>query len=172
LCGSRYLITDTDIKKHVEPHRAELESSQISIQYYDPAFFSSLSDDTPIPKSRHENITMESLRDLMYTSGTTGLPKGVTISTGRVLLAGYSIAKYLGLKPEDRMYTCMPLYHGAAHSLCTTPCISAGSTVVLGRRFSHKTFWPEVAASGATHVQYVGELLPVSTQRAHKPIRA
>ena len=158
MCGSRYLITDADIKDHVEPCRAELEGSKISIQYYDSAFLASLSDNTPIPRSRHENITLESLRNLMYTSGTTGLPKGVTLSAGRILSAGYSVAKYLDLTPENRMYTCMPLYHGAAHSLCTAPCINAGSTVVLGRRFSHKTFWPEVATSGATHIQYVGEL--------------
>ena len=56
------------------------------------------------------------------------------------------------------MYTCMPLYHGAAHGLCTTPVIHAGATIVLGRKFSHKTFWPEVAASKATIIQYVGEL--------------
>ena len=118
----------------------------------------SLSDKTPIPESRRENISVESVRCLIYTSGTTGLPKGVVMSTGRELLVGYKTAQYLGLKPEDKMYTCMPLYHGAAHGLCVTPTIHAGSTVVLGRRFSHKTFWPEVAASGANHIQYVGEL--------------
>lgn len=52
----------------------------------------------------------------------------------------------------------MPLYHGAAHALCMTPAIHAGSTVILGRKFSHARFWPEVAASRATIVQYVGEL--------------
>jgi len=52
----------------------------------------------------------------------------------------------------------MPLYHGAAHGLCTTPCIHAGATIVLGRKFSHKTFWPEVAQSQANIIQYVGEL--------------
>jgi len=52
----------------------------------------------------------------------------------------------------------MPLYHGAAHGLCTTPSIYAGSTIVLGRKFSHKTFWPEVAKSRANIIQYVGEL--------------
>jgi acyl-CoA synthetase (AMP-forming)/AMP-acid ligase II len=101
---------------------------------------------------------MESIRSLMYTSGTTGLPKAVILSTGRELLTGYGVAKYLDLKPEARMYTCMPLYHGAAHGLCVTPIVHAGSTIVLSRKFSHKTFWPEVAASNATIIQYVGEL--------------
>ena len=142
----------------MEPCRSELEDLSVKIQYYDPSFFASLKDDTPIPESRRENITVESVRGLIYTSGTTGLPKGVIMGTGRELLVGYTTAKYLGLKPEDRFYTCMPLYHGAAHGLCTTPSIHAGCTIVLGRKFSHKTFWPEVAKSKATIVQYVGEL--------------
>ncbi|EOA81872.1 long-chain fatty acid transporter fat1 [Exserohilum turcicum] len=158
LCKSRYLIVDTDIKANVEPSRAELEEADIKILYYDPSFFASLSKSAPIASSRHENITLESTRGLMYTSGTTGLPKGVSISTGRELLTGYVLANQLGLKPADRMYTCMPLYHASAHGLCTTPSIYAGSTVVLGRKFSHKTFWPEVVNSGAVIIQYVGEL--------------
>ncbi|KAF1840754.1 long-chain fatty acid transporter-like protein [Cucurbitaria berberidis CBS 394.84] len=158
LCNTRYLITDADVKSNVEPCRTELEGLGTKIQYYDPVFIASLSDTTPIPESRRENISVESVRGLIYTSGTTGLPKAVVMGTGRELVTGYTVAKYLGLKPEDRMYTCMPLYHGAAHGLCAVPTIYAGSTIVLGRKFSHKTFWPEVATSGATHIQYVGEL--------------
>lgn len=73
-------------------------------------------------------------------------------------MTGYSAAKHLKLTPEDTMFTCMPLYHGAAHALCATPVIHAGATIALGRRFSHKTFWPQVAASEANIIQYVGEL--------------
>ncbi|KAH7414152.1 long-chain fatty acid transporter-like protein [Phaeosphaeria sp. MPI-PUGE-AT-0046c] len=158
LCGARHFIADNDVKNNVEPCRSELEELGIRLQYYDPSFLASLQDTTIIPETRRENITIESTRCLLYTSGTTGLPKAVVMGTGRELTTGYSVAKYLNLKPADRMYTCMPLYHGAAHGLCTTPCIHAGATIVLGRKFSHKTFWPEVAASEATIVQYVGEL--------------
>jgi acyl-CoA synthetase (AMP-forming)/AMP-acid ligase II len=48
--------------------------------------------------------------------------------------------------------------HGACHGLCISPCIGRGAAVVLSRKFSHRTFWPEVHRSGATHLQYVGEL--------------
>ncbi|KAF2463380.1 long-chain fatty acid transporter-like protein [Lindgomyces ingoldianus] len=158
LCESRYLITDADVRNNVEPSRSELEDLGVKIHYYDPSFFASLKDNTFIPEYRRENVTIESIRGLIYTSGTTGLPKGVIMSTGRELLVGQMTANYLGLKPQDRIYTCMPLYHGAAHSLCTTPSIHAGCTIVLGRKFSHKTFWPEVAKSQTTIIQYVGEL--------------
>ena len=95
--------------------------------------------------------------------------------TGRDLNTGRSVAQYLKLKPSDRMYTALPLYHGAGHGLCITPSIHAGSTVVLSRKFSHKTFWPEVSASDANIVQYVGEMCrylihapPHALERAHK----
>lgn len=106
----------------------------MKIEYYSPSF-ASLKDDSPIPESGRENATLDSVHYIIYSSGTTGLPKGVTITTGRELMIGHNTAEYLGLKPEDRMYTCMPLYHGAAHGLCTTPSIHAGSTIVLGRKF-------------------------------------
>lgn len=78
--------------------------------------------------------------------------------TGRYLNTAKAMAEYLRLQKTDHFYTCLPLYHGAAQGLCTTPVIWAGASLTLGRKFSHKTFWPEVSRSGATHLQYVGEL--------------
>ena len=78
--------------------------------------------------------------------------------TGRDLNTGRAVGDYLKLKIGDRMYTPLPLYHGAAHGLCVTPSIHGGSAVILSRKFSHKTFWPEVNASKANIIQYVGEL--------------
>lgn len=80
------------------------------------------------------------------------------MSTGRSLITGRNMAKYLKLKPGDKFYTCLPLYHAAAQGLCCNPVVAAGASMRLGRKFSHKTFWPEVSESGATHLQYVGEL--------------
>ncbi|KAH7095664.1 long-chain fatty acid transporter-like protein [Paraphoma chrysanthemicola] len=175
LCGTRHLLTDIDVKKSVEPSRKELEDLNVKIHYYEPSFIASLTDTTPIPESRRETISTESVRALIYTSGTTGMPKAVSMGTGHELTIGHTIAKYLELKPGDVMFTVMPLYHGAAHGLCTTPVIHAGATIALGRKFSHRTFWPEVAASEANIIQYVGELCryllngpPNPYERKHK----
>jgi acyl-CoA synthetase (AMP-forming)/AMP-acid ligase II len=51
----------------------------------------------------------------------------------------------------------MPLYHSSAAVLGFITTITAGTTFALGRKFSTKTFWPEVRASKATVIQYVGE---------------
>ena len=80
------------------------------------------------------------------------------ILVGRHLNTAKNVSEYLKLKPGDKMYTCLPLYHGAGQGLCTTPTIFAGSSMRLSRKFSHKTFWPEVYESKANRLQYVGEL--------------
>lgn len=77
---------------------------------------------------------------------------------GRHLNIARSMAEYLNLKPGDKFYTCLPLYHGAAQGLCTTPVVFSGAAMCLGKRFSHKTFWKEVCESRANRLQYVGEL--------------
>jgi acyl-CoA synthetase (AMP-forming)/AMP-acid ligase II len=156
---SRYLISDQDISHLVAPCQSELEAMNVKCIFYSPSFLASLSDASPTPEERRKNLNPVSLRCLIYTSGTTGMPKATVMWTLRELSIGFGIARYLKLQPgKSRMYTCMPLYHGAAHGLCVTPSIHAGSTVVLSRKFSHKTFWPEVSTSNATIIQYVGEL--------------
>lgn len=130
----------------------------MQIRYYDDNLVDSCLDTTPLPPSRSAGIQATDLRQLIYTSGTTGLPKATVITAGRWINTARSMALYLNLKPGDKMYTCLPLYHGAAQGLCTLPIIYAGASVALGRKFSHTTFWPEVVASGANRLQYVGEL--------------
>jgi acyl-CoA synthetase (AMP-forming)/AMP-acid ligase II len=158
LVGSRYLLAEKAIENLVEPCRDNFEADHVQIQYYDDDLVSSCLDSTPLPVSRTSSIQPTDLRELIYTSGTTGMPKATFISAGRWINTARGMALYLNLKPGDKMYTCLPLYHGAAQALCTTPTIFAGSAMSLGRKFSHRTFWPEVFASGANRLQYVGEL--------------
>jgi len=171
LCESCYLISDTDVRSLVDPCRDQLEAANCSIIYFDQALFASFQSDnayaTVPPADRHAGILPTDTAGLIYTSGTTGLPKGTIMLRGRELNVGRGSSLYLGLSQHsktrrdrgpDRMYTCLPLYHGAAHGLCVTPSIHAGTTVVLSRKFSHRTLWPEIHATQSNILQYVGEL--------------
>ena len=102
------------------------------VVYFDQHLLSTLTNDAPTPNSRRSGIMPTDVKNLLYTSGTTGLPKAAIMPAGRELVIGRSTAHYLQLKPSDRFYTCMPLYHGTAHILCLNPSIHAGCTVVLG----------------------------------------
>ena len=159
LCNTRLLIADRDMHAKVSPCDEELQGAGIQTVYFDADFLASLRDDSPLPVARRSGIKPDDIRTLIFTSGTTGLPKAMIINTARELNTGRAIGEYLALKPnESIMYTCMPLYHGAARALCVTPTIHSGSSVALGRKFSHRTFWPEVRACRAQTIQYVGEL--------------
>lgn len=158
LSDARYLLADRDTRNLVAPCDEELSRANVQTVYYDTNFISSLTNTTPVPQSRRSGFKPDSPLSLIYTSGTTGLPKGTIMVRARELSTAYGVANYLKLKPGVRMYTCLPLYHGAAHGLCFTPSMFAGSTVILSRKFSHKTFWPEVRSSKADILQYVGEL--------------
>ncbi|KAI0869001.1 fatty-acyl-CoA synthase [Hypoxylon argillaceum] len=170
LSSSRYLITDRAMEKLVAPVEPKLKDEGVDVTYYSPTFIETLKDTTPLPKERQVGIDPAGIWALLYTSGTTGLPKGVIFPRSRALLLGRGVAGYLPLKPGDRMYTCLPLYHASALALAMLPVLSSGATLVLGRKFSHATFWPEIHASGTTHIQYVGELCRYLVNAAPGPL--
>lgn len=78
---------------------------------------------------------------LMYTSGTTGRPKGVTLSHANLIAGGQNVMMGHELSECDRALCVLPLYH--INGLCVTllgPLVSGGS-IVLPQRFSTSAFW-------------------------------
>jgi len=110
-----------------------------------------------VPNSERGNQQRHNMAMLIYTSGTTGLPKAAIMSWGKASMGSNFTSRWIGLKATDVLYTAMPLYHSAASVLGIGPILRAGGAVCISQRFSHKTFWPEVRASKATLIQYVGE---------------
>ncbi|KAI4859256.1 acetyl-CoA synthetase-like protein [Hypoxylon rubiginosum] len=109
------------------------------------------------PDSLRSGQLSKDLAILIYTSGTTGLPKAAIVSWGKLTLAASFVAKWLGTKPSDIFYTCMPIYHSSATVMGMAHCLEAGCTFAVGKKFSTKTFWKEVRQHNATVIQYVGE---------------
>lgn len=95
---------------------------------------------------------------LIFTSGTTGLPKPVKITNRRWCLAALAAAAGGNLKPRDTIYCCMPLYHASAMLIFVGGAIIGGSRLAISPRFSASTFWGEIRKYGATVVGYIGEM--------------
>lgn len=112
---------------------------------------------TRAPDSERGNQQANSMAMLIYTSGTTGLPKAAIMAWGKAFTGSKFANGWIGIKSTDVLYTSMPLYHSAASVLGVGPVLQGGAAICISQRFSHKTFWPEVRASKATIIQYVGE---------------
>lgn len=95
----------------------------------------------------------------IFTSGTTGLPKAAVVSHWQWHLASLSFATVLlGLKPSDRIYVCLPLFHTAAMLIGFGASVMAGSSFYLSKKFSASRFWDEVRTSQSNIFLYIGEL--------------
>ena len=94
---------------------------------------------------------------LTFTSGSTGAPKAVICSTGR--MASLSAINHLSFVPEDVTYNSMPLFHGNAIFSCWGPSVFTGATFSMRRKFSASGFLPDVLKFGATFFNYVGRSL-------------
>jgi fatty-acyl-CoA synthase len=94
----------------------------------------------------------------IYTSGTTGPPKAANVSHYRILQWTHWFAGMMDIRPGDRMYNCLPMYHSIGGVVAVGAPLVGGATVVLRERFSVSDFWPDVVAERCTLFQYIGEL--------------
>ncbi len=96
---------------------------------------------------------------LLFTSGTTGDPKAVRCTQGRLASIALRSAEAYGFDRSDVAYCTMPLFHGNALMVLWGPSVVVGATVALARRFSASGFLPDVRRYGATTFTYVGKAL-------------
>ncbi|BBJ37959.1 ATP-dependent acyl-CoA ligase [Streptomyces antimycoticus] len=97
----------------------------------------------------------------MLTSGTTGRSKGVVYPHLMQLVAARECAVQMATTADERLYTCLPLFHGAAQINISMHAFYAGATVVLGRRFSASRFWDELRTHRVTQFNALGSVLPM-----------
>jgi fatty-acyl-CoA synthase len=94
----------------------------------------------------------------IYTSGTTGLPKAANVSHGRVMQWTHWFSGMMDVKPADRMYNTLPMYHSVGGVQAVGATLVAGGSVVIREKFSASHFWSDILRWDCTLFQYIGEL--------------
>lgn len=101
------------------------------------------------------------LAAVLYTSGTTGWPKGVMITHANMLFAGRAVAELTRLRPEDRWLVTLPLSHANALLYSTMSAFVSGASVALMPRFDAAQW----AASARRHQATLGSLFAVHARQ-------
>ena len=89
---------------------------------------------------------------LLYTSGTTGKPKGVMIPRRQLLWNGYNTVINWGLREDDISPVFTPIYHAGGLAVFMIPLFCAGGTIVLHKSFDAAEVWRTIERERCTVV--------------------
>ena len=147
----KYLIVDIN----EAPEDFKLPEGAVSIQ--------------EVMQAPDDEIEVEISRDdmcmLMYTAGTTGLPKAITFWQGKLLGGNnlQTLVNFSGLlsQPDDIAFTSLPLFHSNALFLTTLLSYFGERPIILGKRFSASRHWDICRKYGVTTFNALGAMIPI-----------
>jgi carnitine-CoA ligase len=112
---------------------------------------------------------------VLYTSGTTGPPKGAIVPHEKCLTTAREIGARSRMDPASVLFTALPLFHCNAQEMTTLNALLHDLTAAFDERFRASTYWETAAAMGATHVSLLISMInvlfkqpPKATDQAHR----
>jgi long-chain acyl-CoA synthetase len=156
-CDCRILFTAREYEEPLAAALAEVKR-KIEVVVIDPDASELFLEDR-LPAETPIRIRPGDPALLMYTSGTTGTPKGAVLSHANLVAAAGTVAAWHGLTPRDRCLSSLPLYHINGQVIATvTPFVSGGS-LVAPHRFSVSTWWETAEKHEATWINVVPTII-------------
>ena len=113
----------------------------------------------------------------LFSSGTTGFPKAITLSNEKLMGVGIHGFVVLHLTPKDVLYIPTPLYHGLGFQVGWTGAVWGGAITAIRKRFSSSNYWKDIKKFGATCTVYIGEIpryllnLPKTEYEKNNPLK-
>ena len=106
---------------------------------------------------------------LMYTSGTTGRPKGVVHTQSSLLAGGWTVSVAHELTPQDRGMGVLPFYHINGLCVSVMGSLVSGGSLAMVSRFSASKFWDQAASGGITWFSVVPTIISHLLHGAAEP---
>ncbi len=118
-----------------------------------------------------EDITGDATCLIVYTSGTTGFPKGAMHSQKSFVTCGEAFVQRVYLQPDDRVMVLLPLFHVNAQFYSVAGTLAAGCSMAVVPRFSASTFWDTAVETGATEVNIIEAIGTILQNRPRTEFR-
>ncbi len=118
------------------------------------------------------DITGDATCLIVYTSGTTGFPKGAMHSQKSFVTGGEAFVQRVYLQDDDRVMIVLPLFHINAMFYSVAGTLAAGASMVIIPKFSASTFWQTAVDTGATEVniiEAIGSILRARPREEFRP---
>jgi len=106
---------------------------------------------------------------IMYTSGTTGAPKGVLMPHAHCFLFGLGVVENLSVTPDDHYYICLPLFHANGLLMQLGAVLIAGCGATIRERFSGTAWLSDIRSSGATVTHSLGAISAFVMAQPERP---
>ncbi len=126
---------------------------------------------TALPDVITGEITGDTTCLIVYTSGTTGFPKGAMHSQQSFVLCGEAFMQRVWLQDDDRVMIVLPLFHINALFYSLAGTLAAGACMVIVPKFSASTFWQTAVDSGATQVNIIEAIGSILKNRPRSEFR-
>ena len=141
--------------KKIKPWLLEIETL--------PEAVKNLSSQTPSTTPSKDDICL-----IMYTSGTTGFPKGVMHSQENFILTSEAFVERIHLQPGERVLCILPLYHINALFYSLGGALACGGTLILCSKFSASNFWNYAKEKEATEVNIIASVGNILAKRSRE----
>jgi len=116
------------------------------------------------------SLTPDSLSSILYTSGTTGKPKGVMLPHRSYTIGGESFAYRASLSHSDRILLILPLFHVNAEVYSTIGALVAGATIFITDSFHASTFWETINKYQITEFNFLGVIANILLKQPPTPL--
>lgn len=117
------------------------------------------------PSSDEPDVRPDDAAGILYTSGTTGRPKGVLLRQSAYAMNARALVERMEITHNDTMYCVLPLAHLNAQRSSLLPAVVAGARLILAERFSATAFWPTVRSERVTFFSVLPSILSILLQQ-------